>query len=95
MDILFYSAIKKSRNSYNLRIILHLIKLILLCVFLPIDILNLGKRIIIVFLAIAIGLVCLNMLITLAIIKYGYQSNPKNNKMFIKMAQIYRHSVAE
>jgi hypothetical protein len=81
MDILFYSAIKKSRNSYNLRIILHLIKLILLCVFLPIDILNLGsnRTIIIVFLGIAIGLVCLNLLITLAIIKYGYQNNPKNN----------------
>lgn len=38
MDILFYNAYIKCRNGYIVRTIFHMIKLLLVVIFLPIDV---------------------------------------------------------
>lgn len=81
MDILLYNSIVKARKSYVYRLVLHILKLILLCVFLAIDVTTLksNRTLIIVFMGVAIGIVAMNSLITLLIIIFGFGNYRKNN----------------
>ncbi len=93
MDILLYNSIIKARKSYIYRLVLHTIKLILLCVFLPIDVtvLKSDRTLIIVFMRIAIGIVAINWLVTLAIIISGYGNNRENNQFLLTVAAKLDH----
>lgn len=77
MDIMFYNAVNKAKKSMIIRIIYHLLRLIMLCVFLGIDVavLNTTQTILIVFMAVSIGIVGFNLLIALGFYIFGYRSN--------------------
>lgn len=77
MDIMFYNSVNKSKKSMIIRIIYHLFRLIMLCVFLGIDVavLNTTQTILIVFMAVSIGVVGFNLLIALGFYIFGYRSN--------------------
>ncbi len=95
MDNLFYNSISKSSVSYKYRIILHFIKLVLLTIFLPIDILilNSDRTLLFAFMGVAIALNLYNIFVTIGILKVGYGDNSENNRMFVAMAQQYSHAV--
>lgn len=95
MDILFYNSILSCRKSYVYRLALHIIKLILLCVFLPIDVTTLksDRTIIIAFMAVGIAIVLFNLLTTIGIINVGYGNNQENNRFFVSMAERLNHIV--
>lgn len=97
MDNLFYNSITKSTTSYIYRIALHFVKLVLLVVFLPIDVLVLhsDRTLLIAFMGVAIGLILYNICVTIGIVKLGYGENIKNNQLFVLLAHKYSHSVPE
>lgn len=97
MDNLFYNAITKSTKSYIYRTVLHFIKLVLLVVFLPIDVLVLqsDRSLLLAFMGVAIALILYNICVTIGIVKFGYGDNVKNNRLFVFLAHKYSHSVAE
>lgn len=95
MDTLFYNSIQKAKKSIVIRIFIHLFKLIMLCVFLPIDVKVLATTqiIIIAFMGVSIAIVGFNLLIALGFYLYAYKNNKNNNIFFIRLANKMRHSV--
>ncbi len=95
IDIMFYNSIKRARTSYIKRCVLHFIKLILLCVFLPIDVavLQTTQSLIVAFMATAIAVVVLNLAVTLLIIIFGYGDRTENNEKFVLIAAMLGHRV--
>ena len=95
MDILFYNSYRKARRFYVFRCVYHLLKLLLLVIFLPIDIhvLNSTRTFIIVWLAISIGVCLFNLLVSMAFVIAGYGNNLRNNTLILNLAMSYEHSV--
>jgi membrane protein YdbS with pleckstrin-like domain len=95
MDILFYNSIRISRRSYIRKIIFYIVLVLLLCIFLAIDlgVLNTHETILVVFMAIAIVVVLINLLTVTCLFRAMFSNNADNNKDLLQMAKGLQHSV--
>lgn len=91
---MFYNSIQKAKKSVIIRIIYHLVKLFLLCIFLGIDIavLNTTQTLLIVFMSVSIVIVSFNLLVSLMMF-FCYHDTISNNQYFIGLAEKMRHVV--
>ena len=77
MDILFYNSYIKAKNAYIKRILYHTVKLLLVLIFLPIDIILLKteNNVIIAWLAVAIAASVFNIFVSIQMVYHLFSDN--------------------